>query len=84
MILRKPSGKKSGGQEWHDGHRLSCSAALYEIVDDAPDYCTDCGESLADAEHILDNVTQVIPIPELKPVIKPHSRFENLLCPIAE
>ena len=58
--LRKPSGKKPGGQEGHDGHKLSCSSALDEIVDDAPNYCTNCGESLADAERVLDHVTQVI------------------------
>ena len=35
-ILRKPSGKKPGGQEDHDGHKLSCSSVPDEIVDDAP------------------------------------------------
>ena len=68
--LRKPSGKKPGGQEGHDGHKLSCSSAPDKIVNDAPNYCTNCGESLADAERILDYVTQVISIPELKPIIK--------------
>lgn len=37
--LRKPSGKKPGGQEGHDGHKLSCSSTPNEIVDDAPNYC---------------------------------------------
>ena len=55
--LRKPSGKKPGGQEGHDGHKLSRSSAPDEIVDDAPNYCTNCGESLADAERVLDHVT---------------------------
>ena len=58
--LRKPSGKKPGGQEGHDGHKLSRSSAPDEIVDDTPNYCTNCGESLADAERVLDHVTQVI------------------------
>ena len=44
--LRKPSGKKPGGQEGHDGHKLSCSSAPDEIVDDVPNYCSNCGESL--------------------------------------
>ena len=68
--LRKPSDKKPGGQEGHEVHRLSCSSAPDEIVDDAPNYCTNCGESLADSERVLDYVTQVISIPELKPIIK--------------
>ena len=52
--LRKPSGKKPGGQEGHGGYKLSCSSAPDEIVDDAPNYCTNCGESLEDAERVLD------------------------------
>ena len=68
--LRKPSGKKPGGQEGHDGHKLSCSSSPDEIVDDVSNYCSNCGESLVDAERVLDYVTQVISIPELKPVIK--------------
>ena len=68
--LRKPSGRKPGGQEGHDGHKLYCSYTPDEIMDDVPSYCTNCGESLADAERVLDYVTQVISIPELKPVIK--------------
>ena len=46
--LRKPSGKKPGGQEGHKGHKLSCVDTPDEVIDDVPDYCTNCGESLAD------------------------------------
>ena len=77
--LRKPSGKKPGGQEGHDGHKLNCSYTPDEIMDDAPSYCTNCGESLADAERVLDYVTQVISIPELKPVIK-EIRHYVMVC----
>jgi len=48
-------------------------------VDDAPNYCTNCGESLADAEHVLDYVTQVISIRELKPLIK-EVRYNVMIC----
>ena len=68
--LRKPSGKKPGGQEGHKGHKLSCVDTPDEVIDDVPDYCTNCGETLADAERILDYVTQKVSIPELKPVVK--------------
>ena len=68
--LRKPSGKKPGGQKGHDGHKLSCSSIPDEIIDEVPNYCIRCGESLSDSERVLDYVTQVISIPELKPVIK--------------
>ena len=56
--LRKPSGKKPGGQKGHDGHKLSCSSVPDETIDEVPDYCTRCGESLSDSERVLDYVTQ--------------------------
>lgn len=68
--LRKPSGKKPGGQDGHEGHKLSCISSPDETIGDMPSYCTDCGESLADAERVLEYVTQVVSIPELKPVVK--------------
>ena len=68
--LRKPSGKKPGGQNGHEGRKLSRSSTPDEVIDDIPNFCTNCGESLADAERVLDYVTQVVSIPELKPVIK--------------
>ena len=77
--LRKPSGKKPGGQAGHDGHKLSCSPSPDEIIDDMPNYCTNCGETLADAERVLDYVTQVVSIPELKPVIK-EIRHYVMIC----
>ena len=77
--LRKPSGKKPGGQKGHDGHKLSCSSIPDKIIDEVPNYCTRCGESLSDAERVLDYVTQVISIPELKPVIK-EIRHYVMIC----
>lgn len=77
--LRKPSGKKPGGQEGHKGHKLSCVSTPDEIIDDTPSYCTNCGESLADAERVLDYVTQVVSIPELKPIVK-EIRHYVMVC----
>ena len=48
--LRKPSGKKLGGQKGHDGHKLYSSSVPDEIIDEAPNYRTRCAESLSDAE----------------------------------
>ena len=48
-------------------------------MDDVPNYCTNYGESLADAERVLDYVTQVVSIPELKPVIK-EIRHYVMIC----
>ena len=77
--LRKSSGKKPGGQVGHKGHKLSCIDTPDEIVDDVPNYCTNCGESLADAERILDYVTQVVSIPDIKPVVK-EIRHYVMIC----
>ena len=77
--LRKPSGKKPGGQNGHEGHKLSCSSTPDVVIDDIPSYCTHCGESLADAERVLDHVTKVVSIPELKPVIK-EIRHYVMVC----
>ena len=77
--LRKPSGKKPGGQEGHKGHKLSCIDTPDEVIDDVPDYCTNCGKSLVDAERILDYVTQVVSIPELKPVVR-EIRHYVMVC----
>ena len=77
--LRKPSGKKPGGQKGHDGHKLSCASVPDEIIDEVPNYCTRCGEYVSDSERVLDYVTQVISIPELKPVIK-EIRHYVMVC----
>ena len=77
--LRKPSGKKPGGQNGHEGRKLSRSSTPDEVIDDIPNFCTNCSESLADAERVLDYVTQVVSIPELKPVIK-EIRHYVMIC----
>ena len=51
--LRKPSGKKLGGQKEYDGHKLSCSSVPDEIIDEVLNYCTRCEESLSDSERVL-------------------------------
>ena len=51
--LRKPSGKKLEGQKEHDAHKLSCSSVPDEIIDEVPNYCTRCEESLSNAGCVL-------------------------------
>ena len=77
--LREPSGKKPGGLNGHEGRKLYRSSTSDEVIDDIPNFCTNCGESLADAERVLDYVTQVVSIPELKPVIK-EIRHYVMIC----
>lgn len=68
--LRKPTGRKPGGQKGHEGSTLKTTLAPDETEDVAANYCTRCGKSLEDCERTLDYVTQVVSIPELKPVVK--------------
>ena len=68
--LRKPTGRKPGGQKGHEGSTLKMTQAPDETEDVSANYCTKCGASLEDCERILDYVTQVVSIPDLKPVVK--------------
>jgi len=68
--LRKPTGRTPGGQRGHEGSTLKMTQAPDETEEVSANYCTRCGESLEDCERILDYVTQVVSIPELKPVVK--------------
>ena len=68
--LRKPTGRKPGGQKGHEGSTLKMTQAPDETEDVSANYCTKCGASLEDCERIPDYVTQVVSIPDLKPVVK--------------
>lgn len=68
--LRTPTGRKPGGQEGHEGSTLKMIQTPDETEDIAANYCTKCGASLQDCERILDYATQVVSIPDLKPVVK--------------
>lgn len=49
--LRRPSGRKQGGQEGHQGARLEPVAVPDERIEHAPERCDGCGEALEDAEQ---------------------------------
>ena len=68
--LRKPTGRKPGGQKGHEGSTLKMSQTPDETEEVSANYCTKCGASLEDCERILDYVTQVVSIPDLKPIVK--------------
>ena len=68
--LRKPTGRKPGGQKWHEGSTLKMTQTPDETEDVSANYCTNCGAALEDCERILDYVTQVVSIPDLKPIVR--------------
>ena len=73
--LRKPTGRKPGGQKGHEGSTLKMTQTPDETEDIAANYCTKCGASLEDCERILDYVTQVVSIPDMKPIVKEIRRY---------
>ena len=68
--LRKPTGRKPGGQKGHEGSTLKITQTPDETEDVSANYCTKCGASLEECERILDYVTQMVSIPDLKPIVK--------------
>lgn len=67
--LRKPTGRKPGGQPGHEGSTLEVNDSPDVVLDNTPEICDKCGDSLEDCETILDYVTQIISLPELRPLI---------------
>ena len=76
--LRKPSGLRPGGQAGHAGTTLNKTFAVDKTVDEDPKFCTNCGSSLEDSERVLDYVTQVVSIPELRPVIREIRHYKRV------
>jgi hypothetical protein len=69
--LRKSSGKKPGGQAGHEGNTLRLSDTPPDSTSDvSSNKCDACGDSLEGCDMELDYITQVVSLPELKPIIK--------------
>lgn len=67
--LRKPTGKKPGGQPGHEGSTLELSDDAVDIKIQSAEVCDMCGDSLEGCDTELDYITQIISLPELKPLI---------------
>lgn len=76
--LRKPSGRKPGGQVGHDGSTLRMTSTPDSIEEEAASFCTSCGHDLSDSERVLDYVTQVVCLPELKPTVKEIRHYATI------
>jgi regulator of replication initiation timing len=68
--LRKPSGKKPDGQIGHEGSTLKLSDTPDSVSKVSSDKCDACGDSLEGCDMELDYITQVVSLPELKPIVK--------------
>jgi transposase len=78
--LRRPSGRRPGGQPGHPGHTRRLVATPDHSVTHRPVSCRACQASLAEGELLATARRQVIELPPVKLVITEH-RAETRRCP---
>lgn len=64
--LRGKTGKRPGGQPGRKGRTLEMTSAPDQIIDLVPQYCNNCGASLADALASEQGTRQIVDIPPIK------------------
>ena len=81
--LREPSGRKSGGQEGHEGHELAKTASPSNTEYHKATVCPHCGAAIPrDALQECTMITQMIEIGGVSepPVVTEHRRY-TAVCP---
>ncbi len=81
--LREPSGRKSGGQEGHEGHGLAKTDSPLSTEEHKAEVCPHCGTVIPeDAEQVCTLTTQMIEIGGVTeaPVVTEHKRL-TAVCP---
>jgi transposase len=79
--LRKPSGKKAGGQLGHRGETLHLVAVPDEIVEQRPGICTQCQAPLADElSVVLRERRQVQELPAVRLRVREYQAL-HVRCP---
>jgi len=75
--LRKPSGKKPGGQKGRKGNTLKMVAKPDKIEEYTPNYCPLCGRDLTSLPAGLVGSRQVIDIPAVQPIVTEHRVYQK-------
>lgn len=75
--LRKPSGRKPGGQAGHKGDTLKVVSEPDKMIDYIPDYCKECGNDLSSVPSVFIGRRQVIELPPIKPVVIQHNIYKK-------
>jgi transposase len=77
--LRRPSGRKPGGQPGHPGHHLRQIERPDEVVRHIPRHCGACGGDLLEAEIVGEEARQVFDLPPVALHVTEH-RVERRRC----
>jgi len=75
--LRKPSGKKPGGQAGHKGNNLKMTEHPDHIIEHKPSVCHHCGNDLSHAKAEVIGRRQVVDIPPIVPHYTEHNVFRS-------
>lgn len=79
--MRRPSGKKPGGQKGHEGKTLKAHANPNQIQRHSPQSCGKCGQGLESVDGIENEERrQVLDLPPLNLEVTEH-RTVNKICP---
>ena len=78
--LRRPRGKRPGGQAGHPGHTLSMVEQPDEVVRHRPQVCSQCGEDLSRVPGSVAERRQVLDVPEIRLLCQEH-QIEAICCP---
>jgi transposase len=78
--LRKPSGKKTGGQPGHPGETLRRTETPNIITDHYPDACAKCSAPLTAAKATGYAARQVLDLPKLQPLVCTEHRAHDCRC----
>jgi transposase len=78
--LRKPSGKKAGGQAGHEGRTLKMVSEPEQMVVHRLTQCVACGSNLVGVVAVAEERRQVFDLPPLQMVVTEH-RAEAIVCP---
>lgn len=70
--LRKKTGRKPGGQDGHEGSRLRPRVEPDATIVHEPESCSCCGDDLADAAIVGEQVRQVFDLPPIRLVAVEH------------